>query len=397
MTEYKFIINKPVEIEETRYYEFKQITGGKPLNTIKNTCDEYVVAFLNSAGGRIFWGIRDFDRFAVGILLTSTERDDLRKIVTGKLNEIKPPISPIAYQINLHSVYEDETCEKTVENRYVVEIVAPHVFSDDMYSTGSGEVYVRTDSGKRKLNFQEIQDEIRRRHIQKNQTEFLSSSTNKELKKCRNESMIASVEDVIEWNWDGITLLDHLIKLDYATISGLTDENEGHSEQWSPVFMEHPDTWRLLIDGVENIVGYWHFVPLFDTEYQLAKEGLLLDGDITADKLSYFELPGFYNIYFVSISILPSYRGVHNFRLLLDSLFQQFTELACRDIYFKEICVNAFTQSGVSLCKTLEMEYIGEHKDKGKLFIQKFHPLPNLRIFQNYPEFVSIYSNLLLK
>jgi hypothetical protein len=167
MTEYKFIINKPVEVEETRYYEFKEITGGKPLNTIKNTCDEYVVAFLNSAGGRIFWGIRDSDRYAVGVPLSFTEREDLRKTVTGKLNEIKPPISPTAYQINLHSVYEDETCNKTIEDRYVVEIVAPRVFGNDLYSTGSGEVYVRTDSGKRKLNFQEIQDEIRRRQILK--------------------------------------------------------------------------------------------------------------------------------------------------------------------------------------------------------------------------------------
>jgi hypothetical protein len=173
MAEYKFIINKPVEVEETRYYEFKTITGGKPLNTIKNTCDEYVVAFLNSAGGRIFWGIRDSDRYAIGISLSSAERDDLRKTVTSKLNEIKPPISPTAYQITLHSVYEDETCEKAIEDRYVVEIVAPRVFGDELYSTGSGEVYVRTDSGKRKLNFQEIQDEVRRRHIQRNQAESL--------------------------------------------------------------------------------------------------------------------------------------------------------------------------------------------------------------------------------
>lgn len=44
-----FIIDRQVEIEETRDYEFRQIKGGKPLDTIKNTCDEYVVAFLNSA------------------------------------------------------------------------------------------------------------------------------------------------------------------------------------------------------------------------------------------------------------------------------------------------------------------------------------------------------------
>jgi hypothetical protein len=169
-----FIINQPVAVEETRHHEFKEIKGGRPLDTIKNTCDEYVVAFLNSAGGRIFWGIRDADRHAVGVLLSIKERDELRKVVTNKLNQIQPPISPTAYQINLHPVYEDETCEKVVEDRYIVEIVAPDVLAHDLYSTGSGEVFVRTDSGKRKLNFQEIQDEIRRRHMQEGRPEPLA-------------------------------------------------------------------------------------------------------------------------------------------------------------------------------------------------------------------------------
>ena len=166
MNDYTFIINRPVDVEETRHYEFKEVKGGKPLDTIKNTCDEYVVAFLNSSGGRIFWGIRDSDRYAVGVTLSSTERDELRKTVTNQLHQIKPPISPTAYQINLYPVYEDESCDKEVEDKYVVEVVAPHVFGNDLYSTGSGKVFVKTDSGKKLLSFQEVQDEIRRRQIQ---------------------------------------------------------------------------------------------------------------------------------------------------------------------------------------------------------------------------------------
>lgn len=166
MKSYTFVIDRPVEIEETRHYEFKQIKGGKPLDTIKNTCDEYVVAFLNSAGGRIFWGIRDSDRHAIGITLLSGERDGLRKIVTNQLHQIKPPISPTAYQVNLYPVYEDETCEREVADRYIVEIVAPRVFGKDLYSTGSGQVFVKTDSGKKLLSFQEVQDEIRRRQVE---------------------------------------------------------------------------------------------------------------------------------------------------------------------------------------------------------------------------------------
>ena len=167
MNQYKFIINKPVQVEETRHYEFKEVKGKNPLDSIKNTCDEYVVAFLNSDGGRIFWGIRDSDRLAVGVKLTLEERDDLRKTVTSKLSQIQPPISPTAYQVNLHPIFEDESSDTLIEDRYVVEIVAPRVFNNDLYSTGSGEVFVKTDSGKKKLSFQEIQDEIRRRQIEK--------------------------------------------------------------------------------------------------------------------------------------------------------------------------------------------------------------------------------------
>lgn len=166
MKDYTFILNRPVDVEETRHYEFKEIKGGKPLDTIKNTCDEYVVAFLNSDGGRILWGIRDSDRHVVGVTLSSAERDALRRTVTNQLHQIKPPISPTAYQVNLHRVYEDESCEKRVEDKYVVEVVAPRVFGSDLYATGGGQVFVKTDSGKKLLSFQEVQDEIRRRQIE---------------------------------------------------------------------------------------------------------------------------------------------------------------------------------------------------------------------------------------
>jgi hypothetical protein len=181
MNGYKFIINKPVQVEETRHYEFKEVKGKNPLDSIKNTCDVYVVAFLNSDGGRIFWGIRDSDRLAVGVKLTLEERDDVRKTVTSKLSQIQPPISPTAYQVNLHPIFEDESSDKLIEGSFVVEIVAPKVFNNDLYSTGSGDVFVKTDSGKKKLSFQEIQDEIRRRHIQKESSPVVQKERSDEI------------------------------------------------------------------------------------------------------------------------------------------------------------------------------------------------------------------------
>lgn len=69
MIEYNFIRNEVLALEETRHCEFKEVKGSNPINTIRNTADEYVVVFLNSEGGSIFWGIRDVDRVVVGVTL----------------------------------------------------------------------------------------------------------------------------------------------------------------------------------------------------------------------------------------------------------------------------------------------------------------------------------------
>jgi hypothetical protein len=45
----------------------------------------------------------------------------------------------------------------------VVELVVPAGDPSTMYSTASGDVFVKTDGGKRKLTLQEILEEDRRR------------------------------------------------------------------------------------------------------------------------------------------------------------------------------------------------------------------------------------------
>ena len=159
----KFIVGKPVPFEETRHCEFKEIKGRNPVDTIKNTCDEYVVAFLNSEGGKILWGIRDADRCVVGVMLDAKERDHLRRLVTEQLVKIRPPVAPTAYRISLQSVYADDASTEPLPDLFVVEILAPASDSILLHATGGNEIYVRTDAGKRKLSPEEIQDEARRR------------------------------------------------------------------------------------------------------------------------------------------------------------------------------------------------------------------------------------------
>lgn len=151
-----FVLNKVLPIEETRHYEFKEVTSKNPVSTIKDIAEQYAVAFLNSEGGRIFWGVRD-NRTVSGIVLNPSERDEIRRVVGEKLTSIKPPVAPTAYKIEFHPVRDENSI---VENLYVVEMAIPRPNSTDLYFTGKDEAWVRIDGGKKRLRGPEIQQEI---------------------------------------------------------------------------------------------------------------------------------------------------------------------------------------------------------------------------------------------
>ena len=156
----QFVLGQPVEIEETRYYEFKEIKGSGAVDAIRNIADEYAVAFLNSYGGRIFWGIRNSDRAAVGVILNSEQRDKLRRLVVEKLSTIQPPISPDFYRLELHPVY-DPQAKSAVPDLYVVELTVPRPATRAPYSTGSGAFFDKTESGIQEIKGQRLREWLR--------------------------------------------------------------------------------------------------------------------------------------------------------------------------------------------------------------------------------------------
>ena len=153
-----FRYGKPLPIEETRHIEFKEVRGNNPANSIRDATDQYVVAFLNSEGGRIYWGVND-QRVVVGVRLTHNERDNIRRVVTERITGIQPPIAPTSYRIEFHPV---EGAPNST-NQFVVELVVPRADPSQLYWTSKSEAYVRTDAGKKKLNVQEIREEILKR------------------------------------------------------------------------------------------------------------------------------------------------------------------------------------------------------------------------------------------
>ncbi len=159
----KFVLYQPVDAEETLHCEFKEVKGSNPLGAIKNKVDEYVVAFLNSEGGSIYWGIRDGDRVVVGVNLTYEQQDKLKQVIVEQLTNIKPAVAPSLYRINLHPVQRDHN---PIPDCYVVEVAVPKVSSKFLYFTGGMESFIKTDAGKKKLSIYEIHEEITTRYNQ---------------------------------------------------------------------------------------------------------------------------------------------------------------------------------------------------------------------------------------
>ncbi|MDE0635984.1 MAG: putative DNA binding domain-containing protein [Candidatus Poribacteria bacterium] len=159
-TQIRFTQGQLVPFEETRLYEFKEVRGRNPAGSIANTSDEYTVAFLNSAGGRIFWGIRDSDRITVGITLNDQQRDEARRKVSEKLGSIDPPISVEDWCLEFHNIYDLQG--NTVEDLWVVELVISPQQEKKVFYTNSGELFVKTEGGKRKLLGPQVTEFIRR-------------------------------------------------------------------------------------------------------------------------------------------------------------------------------------------------------------------------------------------
>ncbi len=155
-----YVLNQPVTLEETKFCEFKEVKGAHPVRAIWRIVDQYVVAFLNSEGGRIFWGIRDSDRVVVGVKASYRNRDEIRRAVMDKIIRIQPAISPSAYRINFHQVLENQA---PIPDLFVIEVVVPRSLTRFLYFTAEGEVFVKTEAGKKHLSGSEIQDEIIRR------------------------------------------------------------------------------------------------------------------------------------------------------------------------------------------------------------------------------------------
>lgn len=158
---FKYVMNSILSQEENRFIEFKEVKGMNPVNSILGLIDQYVVAYLNDPKvkqGHIIWGINNDQRKVVGVKLNLQQRDQLRREIPEKLNKILPSIPQSSYEINIENVVDSHN--KLIDDLFIVEIIIISISSNYLYSTGNGDVYIKTDGGKKKLSMLDLQKEL---------------------------------------------------------------------------------------------------------------------------------------------------------------------------------------------------------------------------------------------
>lgn len=149
----KFVLNQAVEFEESLTCEFKEVRS-QPVQAIGKMVDEYVVAFLNEAGGSIYWGIRDRDRVVTGVKVDDKTRDELKQVIGQKMATIAPPVPADTIQVPFHGVSGSDG--GALPDTCVLEVRVPKPQGPRLFLTGGGDAYRKTIGGTKKLSGAEL-------------------------------------------------------------------------------------------------------------------------------------------------------------------------------------------------------------------------------------------------
>lgn len=200
-------------------------------------------------------------------------------------------------------------------------------------------------------------------------------------------------QDLLALGYTSSSIALQLVENDYINCNGIGLENEGTAQQWEEYLQDNSETFQYLVNENNKIVGDWSIVALNKETFNMAKNGELLEADIDIDKTEMICFPGIYHGYILTCSILPEYRNMKNYNILIDSFLIQLEEYAENGIYFKNWCMNVFSKEVESMVKQLGFKYITNNKVFGKIYFCDFLPLPNLPIYQKHPTLVERYKN----
>jgi hypothetical protein len=141
----QFVLGLGAFEDEGLHTEYKDVSKTQ----IANEACEYAVAYLNQAGGRVLFGIRDSDQTVVGINAISSERDRIKRAVEHKLSQTVPGLSAVEhYWLEFHVVIDE--AGNVIQDLHVFEVEINEDGSKT-YQTAGGKIYVKNFSGRQRI------------------------------------------------------------------------------------------------------------------------------------------------------------------------------------------------------------------------------------------------------
>lgn len=232
-------------------------------------------------------------------------------------------------------------------------------------------------------------DTIKRHEVSEDISEHSQESISSEKKGCR----MVKYGELLDLGYTPSQIAIQLVENDYINCNGIGYENEGTAEQWEEYLQNDSDTFCYLINEKNKIIGDWSIVALTNEAFEKAKNGELLECEIGIDNTEMLCFPDEYNGYILTFSILPKYRTMQNYNLIVDSFLDQLEEYAKNGIFFKEWCINVFGKEVEALVKRLGFKYECDNKVFGKIYTCSFSPIPNIPMIQKHKGLVELYAN----
>ena len=184
---------------------------------------------------------------------------------------------------------------------------------------------------------------------------------------CSTHLQLLTLEDL---NRQGVAtddVLAAIVKIDCATIQGMTRRFVGHPDQWADVLRNGTQGLMLLADGA-SVVGYWQFVALDDDTFDRALIGALFDDEISSTNTRSLTAPGSIRICVVGVSVLAAYRRLAGRRLLYEGFGRVLAKLADAGVFVREICATAHTLEGIALARSFGLRCVCKHAEHGSVY-----------------------------
>jgi hypothetical protein len=217
-------------------------------------------------------------------------------------------------------------------------------------------------------------------------------SNNQSQKVGISETRMAKYEELRGIGYNAEKIAMQLVENDYITCNGIGEENEGTASQWAQFVQNSNETFQYLLNGENKIVGDWSILALNKEMFDQAKEGSLVEKDITYEKSEMIVFPDEYYGYILAFSLLPDYRNMPNYMKIVTSFFQQIESYAENGIFFKEWCINVFSAEIENLVRRMGFVFMVNNKVFGKIYHLPFIPLPKNPFIDKFPKLKELYE-----